>query len=568
MASLKSLGQIIDTDVLVIGGGVSGLWAANKAKEYVDRVLVVDKGPLDWGGLASRAGGDYDTIFPGENVDDYVKELLYYFDGLCDQDLIEEIFKHSWQRLEDYERLGHKFVRDADGNLMGIPQRGLDHIKCCIYRPYGQSGKSMVKVLVDEANRLGVKRMSRTMVTDLLMHNGRVIGAVGFNTRTGEFYIFRTTVVVHATGEGGWKSSPHGNTKAGEGIDIALRAGARLKNCEFARVWNVPKLFAWEGQTVLMPLGAKLVNAKGENFMDRYSPTLGNNTDPHYNVLGMAFEAREGRGPFYLDCTQMTLEAVEVTKPAAGWQKLNYERLIDLGIDFYKDKTEWVPLLYSPYEGIIVDAKGGTGVPGMFMAGGWAPDPGVYMGGWMLCRTAVSGHIAGESAAEFARSNRPASIDKAEVEALKNELYSPLGKAGLLPSEVLKKIREVVFPCEVCILKTEASLTRALKEMENIKIDLLPRMVAADTHYLMKLIEVKSIALMTERYLRASLMRTESRAGHYREDYPKRDDNNWLKWIIVTQEGNELRLRTEAVPFERYKFKPTRFYMDNFTFFK
>jgi succinate dehydrogenase / fumarate reductase flavoprotein subunit len=566
MAKLVSLGKVFETEVLVLGGGVSGLWAANRAKEFADDVLVVDKGARDWGGQASRAGGDVEAVLPGENVDDFVKELVYYFDGLCEQDLVEEVLRQSYQRIEDYERLGHKFAREPDGKLKRIPQRGLDHIKCCIYRPYGKGGKHMVKVLVKEADRLGVKRLCRTMVTDLLKQGGQVVGAIGFNIINGEFYIFKANAVVLATGSSGWRSAPQSNAHTGEGMDIALRAGAELKNCEFAQVWNVPKLFMWEGQTVLMPLGAKLINARGETFMDKYSPILGNNTDPHYNVLGMAIEAREGRGPFYLDCSAMKPEDIEITKPAAGWQKLNYDRLIDLGINFYEDKTEWMPQLLMTYEGIIVDIKGLTKVPGLFLAGNWAPEPGVYMGGWNLCRTAVTGHIAGESAGIYARSHRPFQIKKGDVEALKNKLYAPLGKEGITPKEVLTKIREVIFPYDVCILKSETSLKSALSKIEGLKNELLPRMVAKDAHYLMKLIEVRSIALKAERYLRTSLMRTESRAGHYREDYPKRDNANWLKWIVVNQEDSELRLRTEPVPLERYKFKPTRYYMDNFRF--
>jgi succinate dehydrogenase/fumarate reductase flavoprotein subunit len=100
----------------------------------------------------------------------------------------------------------------------------------------------------------------------------------------------------------------------------------------------------------------------------------------------------------------------------------------------------------------------------------------------------------------------------------------------------------------------------------HIKEELLPRMTAKDPHYLMKLIEVKGVTFISECYLRASLVRTESRAGHYREDYPDRNDEEWLKWIVINLKGDKLNLRTEPVSFERYKFKPTRYYMDNFKF--
>jgi succinate dehydrogenase/fumarate reductase flavoprotein subunit len=178
----------------------------------------------------------------------------------------------------------------------------------------------------------------------------------------------------------------------------------------------------------------------------------------------------------------------------------------------------------------------------------------------------VTGYASGEAAGVYAASQRQTNLDPDLVEAQKAELYAPLGKAGIPPKEVLREIQEVVFPFDVSILKNERSLKKALDKMERIKEELIPQMGAKDPHYLMKLMEVRSIAYMSELYIRASLMRTESRAGHYREDFPDRDDKNWLRWIIVSQKGGKIDLRTQTLPMDRYKFRATRFYSDNFTF--
>ena len=129
---------------------------------------------------------------------------------------------------------------------------------------------------------------------------------------------------------------------------------------------------------------------------------------------------------------------------------------------------------------------------------------------------------------------------------------------------MLREIQEIVFPQDVCILKSEQSLKNALAAIERIRDEQLPRVTAADPHYLMKLIEVRAIAFITEIYLKASLMRTETRAGHYREDYPERDDANWLKWIVIGQKDGRIDLRTQPLPFDKYRFRPTRYYMDSF----
>lgn len=565
MANLESLGKVIDTDVLIIGGGPSGLWAANKARESVEKVLIVDKGPVDWGGLCLMSSGTVTALASEDEVDKFVEDLVYYYDGLCEQDLIEEICKQSVYRLRDYQRLGYELITDSSGKLKTIPQKGLPNIKAYIGKPRLAGGENIVKVLVKEAKRLNVNRLGRIFVTDLLKRNGAVVGAVGFNVRDGEFYVFKAGAVVLATGLTCWKTSYGKNTATGEGIAMALRAGVEVKNYEFIKVWNVPKLFAWEGQGSLQTLGGRFINGRSEPFMDKYSAIKLAN-DPHYVVRGMAIEAREGRGPFYLDCSQIKPEDRPLVEPKGGRWKLNYEKLLEVGMNFFEQKLEWMPQVNESLGGVIADIKGRTAVPGLFAAGTVRNlETGVYLGGWHLGTTAVTGYIAGESAVEYIKSHKPLKVDENEVKFYKKRVYAPLGKAGISPKEVLSEIQKAFFPYDVTILKTESGLKRALSKIEIIRDELLPQMVASDTHYLMKLKEVQGIALVTELFLRSSLMRTESRAGHYREDYPKRDDKNWLKWIIINKKNGKLNLRTEPLPFDKYKFKPTRYYMDNYS---
>jgi succinate dehydrogenase/fumarate reductase flavoprotein subunit len=565
VANLEKLGKVIDADVLIIGGGASGLWSALRAREFIDKVLVVDKGPRDWGGLASMAGGDFDAVLPGESVEQWIEDLVYYYDGLCQQDLMEEVFKQTYDRFKDYERFGAQFFTLPDGQYKSVPQRGLNHVKLYPAKYKGKGGEDMMRGLVHEVDRLGVERWGRTLITDLLKRDGRVVGAVGFDTMSGRFCIFKARAVILATGAGGWKTSYHQNTMTGEGIHMAFRNGAEMRNFEFGKVWNVPKLFAWESQTTLLPLGARFVNAKGESFMDKYCPTLGANTDPHYNVIGMAFESREGKGPIYFDISE--LRTTDITKPQTGWQLMNYQKLVALGIDLFTQNTEWMPQLQGSFAGLVADLEGNTGVPGLFVAGrGRSLDPGVYIGGFALATTAVTGYITGKVAAEHARSNEPLLPDESEVAEYKKQLFAPVGESGIAPKEVLREIQETIFPYDVSIIKSEASLTRALAKIDRVENELLPQSTAKDAHYLMKLIEVKAIAWLSELYLRASLMREETRAGHYREDYPDRDNANWLKWIVFSQKDGKLNVRTEPVPFDRYKIKPTRYYMDQFRF--
>lgn len=172
----------LDTDVLIIGGGSAGMWAAKRVKEENENidVLIVDKSASDWGGLMSMAGGDFDAVTPKDNLDDWVKDLVYYYDGLCDQELVETLFQGSYERLKEYERLGCEYAYDEQGDLKGIPQRGLDHFKLCVAVKKGSGGNEMTKALVKEMIRTKVRRVGRVMITHLLKQSGRVTGSRWF----------------------------------------------------------------------------------------------------------------------------------------------------------------------------------------------------------------------------------------------------------------------------------------------------------------------------------------------------------------------------------------------------
>lgn len=565
-----------ETDILVVGAGSAGMWAAHgikKKNKDVD-VLVVDKAGANWGGLMACSGGDYDVVLPNENIDNWVKDWVFYYDGLCDQEVMETIWSQSYERLQEYQDWGCTYRKNDEGELdgVGVPQRGLKNIKLYVTKDKGSGGLRMTDALSKAIKDAGVVSIGRVHLTDLVKNKaGKVVGAVGFNIRDGRFVRIKAKAVLIATGLGSWKCSYMKNSSSGEGTEMAYRAGVELRNFEFARVWNVPKLFGWEGQTTLLPLGAKFLNAEGESFMERYCPALGCNTDPHYATLGMCYEVRAGRGPIYFNTDDIDPAQSVVFMPKIGWQKINYDRLKDdLGIDFFKSQTEWMPQPLMSYGGIYTDLMGGTCVDGLYAAGRCRSiDPGVYTGGFALSSTAITGHMTGQVMVDYLEETKPEleELDEALVEEYRTKMYAPLGAPGIPYKEVLRAIQSIIFPYEVSILKSEASLKNALHKLETLKKEALNCMGAPDSHYLMKLKETECIAFTAELFIKASLMRTESRAGHFREDYPDHNDSEWLKWIIIKRgEDGEPEFRTERVPMERYKHPIEGYYQDQFNF--
>lgn len=558
---------LLETDILIIGGGFSGTWAAIKARDHVDRVLMVDKGPRDWGGLGSMSGGDMIVKQPEYDAGELVDELTYYYDGLCEQDVLQHILELSYERFQDLERMGHRFHRDERGDLESVPQRGLDKMRYYFYHPYGKGGSHTTEVLNKRLEELKVQRLGRVEITRLLKDGDRVCGAAGFHAQSGDPVLIRARAVILAAHAGGWKGSYLLNTCAGEGSALAYEAGATLRNMEYIENWNVPKMFAWEGQTGLLPHGARFLNGQGEDFMRRYSPKLGAKADPHYNVRGMALEVLAGRGPIWFDTSTLSKEGERTMTPTGGWMKLNDDKLKALGIDFFHTKTEWMSQVLTSFGGVRADADGATGVPGLYVAGrARSVAPGVYMGGWDSCLTSTTGFIAGDSAGRFAASASDPAFAADAARAAAGETLAFLGKPGLHPKDIVRRMQELMAPIDVCILKTGEGLSLSLARLEAFKAEMLPRVGAADPHYLVKLMEARGMTLITEMYLRASLLRRESRGGHYRADYPRRDEARGPAWIEISRRPEGMTLNFKPVPLENYPVKPYRYYMDNFTF--
>lgn len=556
----------IACDILIIGGGSAGMWAAKSAKEANPglEIMIVDKANPDWGGLMSMSGGDLEVCMPTEDPMDWVKDFVYYWDGLCEQDVVEELWKASAHIFRAYEEMGCRYLKDGNGNYRTVLQRSLGHVKLYPVETKGNGGMNMKVCMIREMERLGVRRLARVEITKLMKAEGRVCGAVGFQYVTGEKLFFAAKAVILCTGNMGWKPSYNNNTTVGEGQSLAFAAGARLRNCEFMHIWNVPRKFEWEGQTTLMPLGARFVNRDGEDFMRRYSPTLGANTDPHYITRGMALEQKAGRGPIRLDMSRIPESAKDIIVPAAGRHLLHFRKLQEEGIDFFQDGFEWITQVQLCNGAILTDSDGRTEVPGLFAAGRCRSiDPGVYMGGFALMTTAITGCQAGAAAAKEAQSVKALKACGTDVEAALEDTFAPLGKDGYTPKEILTRLQELISHYDVSILKTEESLTRALEELHRIREDYLCHAGAADPHYLMKLEEVRAIANATEFFLTASLYRRDSRAGHYREDYPDHSED-WLCWVVLKKDGDAVVPERVPVPIEKYPLQVERYYADNF----
>lgn len=552
----------IETDLLVIGGGLAGAFAAIKAKEAgTSKVTLVSKGKLGKDSISTFAAGVFTMIFSEDDREPLIKKWGLseaYGAGLYDEEWLNIWLDENYDRILDMEKWGVEWEKTPDGKFerkMGrfAKMVGMFH------------GPQMMEAMAKKVIKSGVQVIGHTMVTDLLTEKGKseghVIGAVGFDVRTGEFRIFRAKATVLAAGGCGLKSrfSSH-RFQTGESIAMAYRAGAKLGRFETGeRLHTTATDFDTHGLILFIALGGKFVNAEGERFMQDYDPELQDFASMSRVASASAMEVRAGRGPIYLDMTHLTPKDIETLRLMVPYPTRILERAGVIVGDRIVKKVEWAAAFYATIGtggGAITNTKCETSLSGLYACGDAMSRPPHFAG---LPGASIAGARAGRFAAEFARETKDSEIDKDQVERLKRSAFSPLEREdGIDPEHIILELHETLLPYEVTVISRGDRLERAIKEIEMIRDHEVPLLYASDAHSLRLANETKSMVLVAEMFLRSRLLREESREGCLREDFPWTDNVNWLKWSMLKLENGKMKLWTEEIPVERYQFKPKR----------
>ena len=564
MAKVEDLGEVISTDVLIIGGGISGLAAAIKAKENPVDVLLVDKQTVGWAGKAPKGGGFF-LVLDEDEVDGFVEYHVRNFGHyLNDQELLYSHGREAYSSVEQLAEWGVNVCKDTEGKL--------DTTKTALFSPYFKSRWSIVGVDLDmllplraRIRRMGVKILSKVQVVELLKKGDRVVGAVGFNIIDGCFYILKAKATILANGSCNYKVRRMHSTGCGDGIAAAYRAGAEMRNTEFGNFFDIHRK---DTDGVGYDYTA-LFNALGENISKRYMPE----PQPDITIdllLGMEKEVKEGRGPIYLNpsCAPSPLEHLRHWKNRPNFDRFHgYTNSKELKYGPPpSQKVEVTAILIADLSPIKVDhemktsltglwATGDTSLMGSACCGAVYAPPGMIRG-IGLGNAIRSGMWGGSAAARFASEVSSSEVSYAEVKQQKKDIFAPMQRdKRLSPVDAIYGIQDVICRFKYNLRRSKDRLEEGLSKIEEVQ-QRLPWMWAKDGHGLGKCHEARSIAVCAEMTLRTALVRTESRGSHYREDYPERDDKNWLKWTIVKQEAGKMVVSTEPVPIDRYKFKP------------
>ena len=562
--SLERFGTLIPADILVIGGGFGGLYAAIKAKQAGARdVVIVDKGTVAISGMSRMAAGSTVFLHPEDDADAWRAAVFRGQHGLCNQDMVADLLAGSTERLRELESWGVVYRRDPQtGGYLRFPSRGLVPAMMTRRPTYEglTGGAALTTVLRAVAIGHGVRFINKVFVSDLAVRDGRVLGAVGCHRRTGESFVFPARAVIIAAADCGFRAAYAGVKAAtGDSFALAWRAGCDLNNMEFIACNTGPVDFGFEGTGPAARLGARFMNAKGEAFMKRYHED-GDAAEITYLVQAMADEVRAGNGPpFYLDFSGLDPAFAETNYMSmGGFMPLNLRRLREKGMQVLSAKVPWAPAIQTQRGGIMTDIRCMSNVQGLFAAGtAHSTGPGLF-NGWSSAKCIWSGATAGSNAARF--------VDGTDTPELKPDDVAPLttilfdrrigdDRGAVSVDGVFAPLQRSVIHYETSILKSEASLKRAQAVVADVRANLGSARVP-DMHAFIKLKETENLCTAAELFLSASLVREESRFDHKREDFPERDDQNWLKWIVLNR-SLPAGYRVEDLPWDRYRLRPS-----------
>jgi succinate dehydrogenase/fumarate reductase flavoprotein subunit len=542
-------GVLIETDVLVVGAGAGGLLAAMSAKQHGSpgtRIMLLDSWMVGRTGHTAFSNAWMIVALPGDDIDGITREIVAGNDGIADQMLVRQALEQSYARLRDFEAIGMHFHRAEDGSYARRPTRGLDLAR--VLYPEG-GGLEFCWRLRLALEARGVELLDRVFVTGLIRDaDGHVVGAAGIHSRTGAFHVIKARATIVCTNAITFRSG-FVRDITGTGTLLAYRAGAALRNAEFSYVRPGTPKFYFEGITFAIQEGAHFANAKGEAFMRDYEPDWADEADVPRIARAMALEKDKGNDPLYLDMSPIP-EAMrgEFIQSKVKWMDYFFRKLGSEARTDMFGKTPYYALNQMTKMGIRTGPDCRSDVAGLLAAGLAQAGCANHFAGFHIGLCVGNGWVAGRSAIEDLDRRPPARLDAGQIQLLHDDAIRPLDSSASAESDrILRDLQTVMFAYDVGILKSAQRMQRALQTVEALEQE-FRELAAPHTHELVRLKETEAMLLAARFILAASPYRTESRLSHFRDDFPDRDDANWLVWVDVEPRGDAPQLTRTPIP--------------------
>ena len=523
--------------VLVVGTGAAGLRAAIELAERGVQVLCVGKRRRDDAHTVLAAGGinaALGTMDPEDSWAQHAADTLREGYWLGDPTSVELLCREAPSSIDDLVRWGARLAREPDGRLSQRFFGAHRYRRTCFAGDY--TGREIQRTLVRRAAEVGVTTRDDIYVTRLLVHDGRVFGAYGFDLDDGSRWLIVADAVVLAAGGHTriWRrSSSRRDENTGDAMRLAAEAGCRLRDMELVQFHPTGMVFPEEAAGTLVTEavrgeGGILRNADGERFMERYDPGRLELSARDRVALANYTEIAEGRatshGGVLLDVSHLDREHILERLPRM------YRQFVDLAmLDITTTPMEVAPTAHYSMGGICVDGEThATDVEGLYAVGECAA--GVHganrLGGNSLAECLVFGRVVGAEAARWSSALDVQARDRRAVAAAREEIEEQLGgRGGEFVRPLQRAIRDLMSEC-AGVVRSEEGLREGLARLAEIRaraesIEVRPDIAGyADLAHGFDLLGSLISAQAT---LESALERRETRGAHNRADFPDQD---------------------------------------------
>ena len=567
-------------DVVIVGAGGAGMRAALEASKNANTAVLTKlyptrshTGAAQGGMCAALANVEED------NWEWHTFDTVKGGDYLVDQDAAEVMCKEAIDAVIDLEKMGLPFNRTPEGK---IDQRRFgghtrNHGEAAVRRSCyaaDRTGHMILQTLYQNCIKQEVEFFNEFYVLDLLLDESkgepRAAGVVAVELSTGVIHVFHAKSVVFATGGFGkvFKTTSNAHTLTGDGMGVVYRKGLPLEDMEFYQFHPT----GLAGLGVLLTEGARgeggiLRNESGERFMERYAPTIKDLAPRDMVARAMVQEVREGRGAgprkdyVYLDLTHLPKEQIEAKLPDITEFARTY-----LGVDPVKELVPVFPTAHYAMGGVPTDVetrvlRNNTDVvPGLFAAGEVAcvsVHGANRLGTNSLLDINVFGKRSGVASAEYANNAEWPELPENSAAQVQEMMEKFRNSNGSERVHILRRELQETMDLNAQVYRTEETLKQALSDVRSIReryknVGIMDRGLRYNTD-LLEAIELGFLLDLAEVLVVSALERRETRGGHAREDYPTRDDKNFMQHPMACKSEDGVRLDYKPVVITRYQ---------------
>ena len=555
------MGEIIyKYDILIIGGGLTGLRAALEASSKKTKTAVLSKvHPLRSHSVAAQGGinASLGNAYGGENDTwkDHATDTIKGSDYLADQDVVEILCKEAPDSVIELEHMGTVFSRNVDGKIAQRPFGGAYFPRTCYAAD--KTGHNILNTLYEQTLDADIDFFEEYFVTSLVVAEDKCIGCIAINIADGSIHGFVSKTILIATGGYGrvFARSTNALINTGDGAGLALKAGVPLKDMEFVQ-FHPTTLY---GTNILITEGARgegglLYNNENERFMSNYAPEAMELAPRDIVARAIQTEIDEGRGieDEYVNLDLTHLGAVKINERLPGIRQISMDFA---GIDPIDKPIPVQPGQHYSMGGIASGVDCATPMQGLYAAGEAAclsVHGANRLGGNSLLETIVFGKIAGKKMLEDVVNINmpPIKIVEEKLSKENDRINSIIKRESGEPMHTIRnELNKTMFE-NFGIFRDETNMELGLKKIMYLKDRIKKIKINAKkkifNHSLIHLLELENMILIAESIGVGAIARKESRGSHFRIDYPKRDDKDFLVHSSMKYMDGEIKM--EYIP--------------------